>query len=72
MPAVVFQPCKGLHDGLSIEVWTSEPRSCVRRMKKRRGAAMQHWEYAVADFTKLERAVPELLRWARESGLPNG
>ena len=27
---------------------------------------MQHWEYAVADFTKLERAVPELDRLGAE------
>src|SRR6185437_5943350 len=55
MPAVVLRPCKGLPGGVSIEAWTSEPGSCVRRMKKRRGTAMQNWEYAVTDFTKLER-----------------
>ena len=27
---------------------------------------MQYWEYAVADFTKLERAVPELDRLGAE------
>ena len=27
---------------------------------------MQHWEYTVADFTKLEKAVPELDRLGAE------
>ena len=30
--------------------------------KKNGGAQMQRWEYKVADFTKLEKAVPELDR----------
>jgi len=32
----------------------------------REGTQMQHWEYAVADFTKLEKAVPELDRLGAE------
>jgi hypothetical protein len=30
------------------------------------GTLMQHWEYSVADFTKLEKAVPELDRLGAE------
>jgi hypothetical protein len=33
---------------------------------KKGGTAMQQWEYAVADFTKLERTVPELDRLGAE------
>ena len=32
------------------------------RVSQRRGTQMQNWEYTVADFTKLEKAVPELDR----------
>jgi len=32
------------------------------KARRRKGAQMQHWEYAVADFTKLGKAVPELDR----------
>jgi hypothetical protein len=66
MPAPVFRPCKTTPGGHSIEAWTSDAEPASAESRKTEGTAMQQWEYRVADFTKLEGAVPELDRLGAE------